>query len=140
MFYIGAWINFNEFTHSDMLLKHRILIINLQNNYLDRPSLENEIKEHFKSRKNVIDQFENKMLFLKVALEMKFSADLFKKTLIFIELIRKKIKSDHILSPLKILWIKADFALIGNLLTLIGSGIFIFLGSILKTGSLSLDD
>ena len=142
MFIIGASINFNEFTHTDLLLKHQILISGLKNKYeneSDNTIIIHDYSKYYNS--SVLNeklQIKQKKMFLDVLIEMKVNSELLKKTMNFNDLIRKKIKSDHLISPVKIFWIKSDFTLIKELLALLASGIIIVLGSLLSNGSMKL--
>lgn len=56
----------------------------------------------------------------------------FVKTSRVLENLKEKIKVDSFVRPLKIFWVKSDYAMIGRIVALIGTGVAMISGNIMK--------
>lgn len=140
MFFIGAHINFSEFTDTDMLLQHQLLISKLRHKYSDE--LDSRRPIYYLPRSNTMSlvddkEPEEKGLLINVMNEMKMNSQLLAKTVSLCNSIRSKIRSDHLVSPLKIFWVTSNFTLIGEIGVILASSAVIGLGSVLRNGSMN---
>lgn len=144
MFLLGAEINWFEHNHNDHLLSHKLFLREIMTDL--------KSKERCVSRSSSIDSKDKHMayinhinvsnnnngtLFTKALLNDEYKTvnvhKTLKGTLHVLEDIERKIRKDHIVRPLKIFWVKADYALITRIVALLGTGLAMLLSTFLKS-------
>ena len=135
MFFIGANVNEGEMNQCHILLKHWMLL----NEEFNNNSI---VKNNNEKSESLIEGLEilnlnssnetsyNK-IFLKLFNENKdFNQNNLKKSMELIKIIRKKLKLDNIVSPVRIFWIRANYSFFSRLIALASTATSIILGKI----------
>lgn len=139
MFLLGAEINYFEYCQADYVMSHKLLLNDLIVNLRRMDSKQN-------GKRNSLNLLNNKSwaisnsyysdLFVKAILHNKCKGDIYEmlnNCLRVLEDIKEKIRTDAIVRPLKLFWIKADYLLLGNIVAVLGGGIAILFKLILNS-------
>jgi hypothetical protein len=157
MFLSGADFNWFEYIHTELILGHKLFLNELTTN----PTLLGESNHYFNgcsnssretlstiaprskkstkttklSEEKIISNNKKGDIFYQIIskVDEKTRKEKIKYTLKVLENIKEKIRADGIAKPLKIFWVKADYALIGQILALTGTGIAMLLSTLLST-------
>jgi hypothetical protein len=161
MYIIGAEFNFTENTHMDWMLTHKIFVeeIMSRDKLFKKLKKPHSSKSFFESEDRISTSFMkskthstksddhnnfhisnniNSQLFTDMILNddnLKKSNDpmnYFLKTAEVLDTIKKKIQVDALTRPLKIFWVKSDFALVGKIFGLIGTGVAVMASALMK--------
>lgn len=150
MIKIGADYNYYEYANIDLLLTNKIILDSiylrvkkerLKEEYSHKISV---YKKQSKgdSTENLSEQSENCLNYISIFANMireddDISNDLgdlreYHSKLIYVHNnINEKIKMDHLIRPLRIFWIKADYFLMTKILTILSGGLFMFFSYII---------
>ncbi len=127
MLFLGAQYNFKEFEHKSLLLDQQLFLLELKEafskhkpfnyenlSYLEKTLSSMKISNNSHSSEYVMSLLSNEFKNTNIL-------DMIESTLKVCKRIRRKIAFDHLIRPLRIFWIKADYTLLVNIFALLGS-------------------
>lgn len=145
MFFNGASVNESESIQRDLLLKHWLTLDELINNskLINNSEISESNEESLEllnrcSSMSLLDDTNlNRHLLMRLINQNKeYNPHKLTSSMEAIVIIRKKLKSDNIVAPLKIFWIKTDYYFFSRLVALGGTATSLVLGNAWKNLSL----
>lgn len=146
MIKIGADFNYFEIKHNDLLKSNKMFLDNiyaeLKYELLNDLDLKPDVNKNLGLRESLLDSGKKreKNIFFEIlkSKEYRETDDIgnlnsyHMDAIIVYNNISDRIKMDHILRPLKIFWIKSDYHILNQIVTLISGGIFMYVNYVIK--------
>ncbi len=127
MLFLGAQYNFKEFEHKSLLLDQQLFLLELKQTLKKHKPLNYEnlayMEKTFRSMNISNNSYSNEYVMSLLSNEFKNTniLDMIDGSIKVCKRIRRKIAFDHLIRPLRIFWVKADYTLLVNIFALLGS-------------------